>query len=582
MRKAAILLFLPVLIFATDFTQTGVAGSFVSGTDTLFNGVPYDVGRGILGGTDLDGDGNEEVWITSYSEGGRVYCFEEAGTDTLAFVWASDTLNSDYTTPRDIHTGDTDGDGNGEIIFFTGRYNSVSSSDNTANNTDNGLHIYEYDGTDNGYSTHFQAHMLTALNDSLRESRVEGFSVADIDSDGKDEILVASNGQSNPQWGTDDGSTAYSEDRFLILGVTGDIGGIGAALTTEYAMSPRDVNKDGTRGNSLGGGSPQDIVVCDTDGDGNMEAVCISWNNLAVFFLEATDTNSYTIGDTNYLKLAVADDWTLGAAAADMDGDGKDEVYIPGYYDGKIFVITDADGDATSLDTTGQGAKDWAGNSEVAILAELGAYAGNGVAARYGLGVIMGGAADTTDIRKFTYGGSGSVIDSSNWTHMDYAMDDATTGSVLKTGIVDMDGDGYFEVLLPYKALNDTTSTGDLDPAGNRVFRIAEWGTYLSVRDLTIIMPEDYKLKQNYPNPFNPNTTIEYTMPVANVISLTIYNMLGQEVLRLVDNERKDSGKYSVLWNGQDTNGKPVSSGTYFYELRFGNLSKVRQMTLIK
>ena len=283
MRKVVIVLFLPVFVFATDFTQTGVVEEFtttdpVTQSDSLFGGLPYDAGRGAHGGTDLDEDGLTEVWITSYDGGGRVFCFEETTGDTLAFVWASDTINSDYTTPRDVHSGDLDGDGNGEIIFFTGRYTS---------NTDNGLHVYEWDGsTDNGYgsSPALQANLLTALNDSLYESRVEGFSVADIDGDGEDEILVASNGTSNPVYGTDDGSTAYSEDRFIILGVTGDIGGLGATLTEEYSMSPRDVNKDGTRGNSLGGGSPQDIVVCDTDGDGMMEAVCISWNNLAVFF----------------------------------------------------------------------------------------------------------------------------------------------------------------------------------------------------------------------------------------------------------------------------------------------------------
>ena len=130
------------------------------------------------------------------------------------------------------------------------------------------------------------------------------------------------------------------------MSVTGDIGGFGATIVEEYSMSPRDVNKDGIRGNSLGGGSPQDIVICDTDGDGMLEAACFSWNNLAMFFIEATGANAYTIGDTTYRKLGISDDWTLGASAADMNGDGKDEVYVSGYYDGSLFAITDADGNA--------------------------------------------------------------------------------------------------------------------------------------------------------------------------------------------------------------------------------------------
>ena len=49
-------------------------------------------------------------------------------------------------------------------------------------------------------------------------------------------------------------------------------------------------------------------------------------------------------------------------------------------------------------------------------------------------------------------------------------------------------------------------------------------------RELTIITPEDYKLSQNYPNPFNPTTTIQYTLPMRDKITVTVYNMLGQEI----------------------------------------------------
>ena len=90
MKKIVISLFVLVLSFSIaiadgGFMQTGVAPSFLTSTgDSLFGGVPYDAGRGILSGTDLDGDQKEEVWITSYSNGGQVFCFEEAGTDTFA------------------------------------------------------------------------------------------------------------------------------------------------------------------------------------------------------------------------------------------------------------------------------------------------------------------------------------------------------------------------------------------------------------------------------------------------------------------------------------------------------------------
>ncbi len=563
-------------VFAGDVVQTGVAPSFITDTgDSLFGGDPSGVSRGALAGTDLDGDGLNEVWVSSYSNGGQVFCFEEAGTDTLAFVWASAEITADYSTPRDVHTGDLDGDGNGEIIFHVGRWTGES-------NPDAGLHVYEYNGTDNGYGTEaaFRVDLFSALNDSLGESRVEGFSVGDIDGDGQDEILLANNGGSDPYYGTQDGSTPYSEDRFIILSVSGDIGGFGATIVEEYSMAPRDVDKDGVRENALGGGSPQEIIICDTDGDGNLEAACFSWNNLAMFFIEATGPDAYTIGDTTYRKLGISDDWTLGASAADNDGDGKDEVYVTGYYDGSLFVITDSDGDATSLDQTG-GPGDWTGNSEIAIIHEFGGGGGFGTSTVGDGGVIHGGPAGVSDINLFELADGGNPLDSSSWTHSSYALDDATSGWAFKAKAWFI-GDAHFGVLLPYQAVNDTLESGELDPAGNRVFRLAEYDGSVTVRDITFIMPEDYKLAQNFPNPFNATTRIEYSLPLQNTISLTIYNMLGQEIVKLVDREYQRAGNYSVLWNGKDANGMNVTSGMYIYALKFGNFEKSKQMMLLK
>jgi len=584
MKKTVINLF--VLTFVVSFAfadgsfvQSGVAPPYIVDGDTLFGGVPYDAGRGILGGTDLDGDMKQEVWITSYENGGQVFCFEEAGTDTLAFVWASAEITSDHSYPRDVHTGDLDGDGKGEIIFPVGRWPGAS-------NPHAGLHVYEWDGTDNGYGTEaaFRVDFMDALNDSLAECRIEGFSVGDIDNDGQDEILLANNGTTNPVagWGAQDGSTPYSGDRFIIMSVTGDIGGFGASILEEYSMSPRDVDKDGVRENALGGGSPQDMVMSDIDGDGFKEAACFSWNNLAVFFIEATGPNAYTIGDTTYLKLTPGDDWTLGASVADMDGNGKDEVYVSGYGDGSLFVITDADDDATSLDQTGTAGDDWAGNTEVAVIGSNSL----GMAAVEEGAVFSGGWA-ANDVKMWALTTGGSALDVNDWTASTYGFTDSTTtGSVQKMGARMIEGGTGLEILLAYKGVADSVDVGGvmtLDPAGNRVFRIAEWsdGT-ASIRDITTIMPDDYKLAQNFPNPFNPTTRIEYYLPMNNTISLTIYNMLGQEIVKLVNNKYTVGGSHYIVWNGTDRNGAKVGSGTYVYELKYGNFSKTRQMTLIK
>ncbi len=79
-------------------------------------------------------------------------------------------------------------------------------------------------------------------------------------------------------------------------------------------------------------------------------------------------------------------------------------------------------------------------------------------------------------------------------------------------------------------------------------------------------VPREYHLAQNYPNPFNPNTRIEYTLPQAGHVNLSVYNVLGQHVATLVDEERS-AGRYSVEWNGTSANGGILGSGVYFYTM---------------
>ncbi len=79
-------------------------------------------------------------------------------------------------------------------------------------------------------------------------------------------------------------------------------------------------------------------------------------------------------------------------------------------------------------------------------------------------------------------------------------------------------------------------------------------------------IPTEYNLAQNYPNPFNPVTMIEYSLPHTSHVRLTVYNVLGQLVTTLVDEERP-AGQFVVEWNGTGTNGARVGSGVYFYTM---------------
>jgi hypothetical protein len=103
-----------------------------------------------------------------------------------------------------------------------------------------------------------------------------------------------------------------------------------------------------------------------------------------------------------------------------------------------------------------------------------------------------------------------------------------------------------------------------------------------TVHDMSpALLPERYELFPNYPNPFNPSTTIRYSIKEKGFIRITIYNILGQAVRSLV-NQELDAGIYSTVWNGQDNNGHPVSSGTYLYILAAGGHRFSQRMMLLK
>ncbi len=88
------------------------------------------------------------------------------------------------------------------------------------------------------------------------------------------------------------------------------------------------------------------------------------------------------------------------------------------------------------------------------------------------------------------------------------------------------------------------------------------------------------QLLQNYPNPFNPSTRITFHLPAKAHTTLTVYNMLGQVVETLID-EDLSPGEYQVSWEGINPSGQELPSGIYFYELRANNFSQIKKMVLL-
>ncbi len=88
--------------------------------------------------------------------------------------------------------------------------------------------------------------------------------------------------------------------------------------------------------------------------------------------------------------------------------------------------------------------------------------------------------------------------------------------------------------------------------------------------------PNNFILYQNFPNPFNPSTTIQFLIPESGDVTLKVYNLLGEEVKTLV-NEERTAGKYSVQFNASQ-----LASGIYFYRLQAGSFVETKKMLLLK
>jgi len=94
-------------------------------------------------------------------------------------------------------------------------------------------------------------------------------------------------------------------------------------------------------------------------------------------------------------------------------------------------------------------------------------------------------------------------------------------------------------------------------------------------------LPLRFTLQQNYPNPFNPTTTIEYALAKQTHVSLRVFNVLGEEVARLVDREQP-AGVYRMQWNGKDARGQALPSGLYLYKIETEAFTETKRLVLIK
>jgi len=94
--------------------------------------------------------------------------------------------------------------------------------------------------------------------------------------------------------------------------------------------------------------------------------------------------------------------------------------------------------------------------------------------------------------------------------------------------------------------------------------------------------PTTFELSQNFPNPFNPATTMRYSLPKPERVTLQVFNLLGGLIATLVDDEQKEAGYHVAIWNGRSTAGQAVGNGVYFVRMQAGEFVQARKVVLVE
>ena len=118
-------------------------------------------------------------------------------------------------------------------------------------------------------------------------------------------------------------------------------------------------------------------------------------------------------------------------------------------------------------------------------------------------------------------------------------------------------------------------STGTAVGGNGTILRTTTGGV-IWVKEDRAGVPQGFLLEQNYPNPFNPSTAIVYDLPAKGKVTLTVYNLLGQEVATLV-NQEQNAGRYRV-----DFSAPQLASGVYFYRLATASFTDLKKMMLLR
>lgn len=165
-------------------------------------------------------------------------------------------------------------------------------------------------------------------------------------------------------------------------------------------------------------------------------------------------------------------------------------------------------------------------------------------------------------------GATGYRLDvSTSITFNDYEYKDLDVGNTIGRNVAGLsDSTSYYYQVRAYNS-GDTSSNSNTITVTTNV---------TSVEQIRSDIPLTYALSQNYPNPFNPTTTIQFALPKKSRVTLKLFDMIGREVVTLIDGE-SPAGEFKVLLGAGN-----LPSGVYFYRLETRDFVRTRKLTLLK
>lgn len=444
---------------------------------------------------------------------------------------------------------------------YAGDLNGDGFSDYTVpNERSNDIRVFLNNG--NGGYSNFTIH---SLPNASRPSTNGG---ADFNGDGVIDFAVGNtaNNRVNVLLGDGSGGFASSESYTADMSVRGlsimdlDGDGDGDIVTANRNGNNLSLllnNGDGTFAaavNMEGGGEQETAcAAADANGDGIMDLFVGAYASSEIIVLLGDGNGGLTFFGK---KTCGANPWMI--AAGDVDGDGNVDVVSANSGDNNASVLR-GDGSGNLLP-----AVNYSSGSSFPLAIDLGDLDGDSdldmVISNYGNNTPGNGK-----WRVYENDGSGNFINP-----QDYPASTAASCAVFHDrnhdGFMDITGIDEIDDLLILFGNNATAIGYHSDPAA-----------------------ENFTLYQNYPNPFNPSTRIAYYLPQSARVSIQIFDVRGQLVRNLLETQMPP-GDFDIDWNGSDSQGKPVSSGIYFYRIHAtpslmhtgSQFSQTRKMMLLR